>query len=118
MTSLADVIEICEGLAGSEIDHLAEQFSVGVPVKGKVKGYAWTWLERFHPKKARIPNREVLAIRVANLEVKAAILAEAQPYWVDDDHYNSYPAVIVRLPLIKRSALAELLQAGYNCWVK
>lgn len=33
------------------------------------------WLERVAPKKARVPNRGVIAVRVANLGQKDALLS-------------------------------------------
>ena len=43
----------------------ADHFGFGVLNKDKVKGFAWTWNERIEPKKPRVPNPEVLAVRVA-----------------------------------------------------
>ncbi len=30
------------------------------------KGFAWPWMERINPKKARVPNPDVMGVRVAN----------------------------------------------------
>ena len=34
-----------------------ERFAFSVQHKGKPKGFVWVWLERIHPKKARVPQR-------------------------------------------------------------
>src|SRR5690348_9595451 len=39
-------------------------FSVGS--KGKQKGLVWVWRERVDPKKPRVPNPDVLVVRVAD----------------------------------------------------
>src|SRR3954470_15326853 len=79
------------------VDH----FAFSVPVKGKEKGYAWVWMERVQPKKARFPNPDVLAIRVANLEEKDALLATGEEHFFTEAHYNGFRAILVRLPLIE-----------------
>ncbi|RPI11047.1 MAG: hypothetical protein EHM63_02240, partial [Actinobacteria bacterium] len=40
------------------------RFAFSVTNKGKEKGIVWVWLERVHPKKARVPNPAVVAIHV------------------------------------------------------
>ncbi len=52
----------------------AERFAFAVRNGAKEKGYAWVWLERVDPKKARVPRPEVLAIRVGNAGEKQALL--------------------------------------------
>jgi hypothetical protein len=93
----------------------ADHFAFSIPVKGKDKGYAWVWMERVQPKKARVPNPEVLAIRVANLEEKDALLATGEAHFFTEPHYNGFPAILVRLPLIEVDELRELLIDGWRC---
>lgn len=90
-------------------------FAFSAPVKGKEKGYAWVWMERIQPKKARVPNPEVLAIRVANLDEKEALLATGEEHFFTEPHYNGFPAILVRLPLIEVDELRELLIDGWRC---
>jgi DNA-binding PadR family transcriptional regulator len=45
-----------------------------VPSKGKLKGFVRVWLERIAPKKARVPQPKVIAVRVANLVEKDFLL--------------------------------------------
>jgi hypothetical protein len=91
-------------------------FSVQWP-NGKAKGFAWSWKERVDPKKPRVPNPDVLAVRVADLEEKELVLAsdpEAERYFTEP-HYNGFPAVLVRLPAIEPAELGELLVEAWYC---
>ena len=65
MATQADVRRIALALPGTVQE--PGRFAFALPVKDKLRGYAWVWLERLAPKKARVPNPKVLAIRVANL---------------------------------------------------
>ena len=76
MATQADVRRIASKLPG--VSEGTDRFGFSVLVKGKAKGFAWVWLERIEPKKARIPNPRVLAVRVANLAQKETLLA-AEP---------------------------------------
>lgn len=87
----------------------------GVLNKGKHKGFAWTWKERIDPKKARVENRDVLAIRTASLDEKEGILASDPEKFFTEPHYNNYPAVLVRLAKVDVDELRELLTDGWRC---
>lgn len=83
--------------------------------KGKLKGFAWAWNERIEPKKPRVPNPEVLAVRVASLAEKEALLAADPEKFFTEPHYNGFPAVLVRLPSIDAGELAELITDAWRC---
>ena len=91
-------------------------FSVAATGKAKPKSFAWVWLERVDPKKGRVPNPSVLAIRVANLIEKDALLASdpAAEKFFTEAHYNGYPAVMVRLAAVDIDELEELLTEGWR----
>ena len=78
------------------------------------KGYAWPWMERVDPKRARVPRRDVLAIRVANDLEKQSLLAMDPDVFFTEAHYNGYPAVLVRLPAIEVSLLEDLLTDAWR----
>jgi hypothetical protein len=109
VADLEDVARIALSLPGTHPD-----FGFAVPIKGKYKGFAWTWNERIEPKKPKIPNPEVLAIRTANLEEKESLLAADPDKFFTEPHYNNYPAVLVRLPNIDLAELEELLIDGWR----
>lgn len=83
--------------------------------KGKPKGIAWVWLERIDPKKARVPNPEVIAIRVRN-DLEKQMLIEAQPdKFFTEPHYNGFPAILVRLAAVDVNELEMLLFNAWRC---
>ena len=83
--------------------------------RGKLRGFAWAWNERIEPKKPRVPNPEVLAVRVASLAEKEELLAADPDKFFTEPHYNGFPAVLVRLPAIDAGELAELITDAWRC---
>ena len=65
MATQADVRRIALSLPDTE--EAKDRFAFSVLNKGKPKGFAWVWMERVDPKKPRVANPGVLAVRVANL---------------------------------------------------
>lgn len=113
MATRADVRRIALSLPGTEqgIDH----FAFGVRRKGKLKGFAWVWMERVDPKKARVPNPRVLAVRVANLVEKERLLGQFPNTLFTEPHYEGFPAVLVRLDAVRVPQLRALLTEGWRC---
>jgi hypothetical protein len=79
----------------------------------KYKGFAWVWMERIDPRKPRVPNPGVLAIRLENLDAKEILLMADQEKFFNEPHYEGFPAVLVRLKKIGRAELRELLTQGW-----
>ena len=75
----------------------------------KRKGFAWVWMERLEPKKPRVPNPDVLAVRVANEQEKQSLIAAQPATYFTEPHYNGFPAVLVRLAAIEPDELEELV---------
>jgi len=92
-----------------------DRFAFSVLNKGKAKGFAWVWMERVDPKKARIPNPEVIAIRVADDAEKQALLAEDGDKFFTEPHYNGYPAILVRVAAIEPDEIEELVIDAWRC---
>jgi hypothetical protein len=113
MADQEDVRRIARSLPGAKegLDH----FGFSVENKGKAKGFAWVWAERIHPKKPRVPNPEVLAVRVANESEKQLLLESDQDKFFTEPHYNGFPAVLVRLPAVAGDELAELITDAWRC---
>ena len=107
MATLEDARMICSRLPGAVEGE--GRFGFSVLVKGKHKGFCWTWMERVDPKKARVENPSVLAISTPGLAAKETLLASHPAWAVDDPHYNGFPAVIVRLSAIDAEELEDLL---------
>jgi hypothetical protein len=87
-----------------------ERFAFSVTNKGKQKRFAWVWMERVEPKKARRPQPAVLALQVASLTDKEILLASDDGTKLfTEPHYNGFPAVLVRLAAIEPDELEELI---------
>ena len=82
--------------------------------KGKQKGFAWVWQERVEPKKPRVPNPKVLAVRVADEGEKQMLIASDGEKFFTEPHYNGFPAVLVRLPAVRAAELRELLTDAWR----
>ena len=81
---------------------------------GKLRGYAWSWKERVHPKKPRVPNLGVLAVRVASLADKEVLLSLDQEKFFTEPHYEGFPAVLVRLAAVSAAELRPLLKDAWT----
>ena len=68
-----------------------------------------------HPKKARVPNRSVLAVRVADLQDKESLLRSDPRAFFTEPHYDGFPAVLVRLDSVDTDELRELLTDAWMC---
>lgn len=109
MTTLDQLRQICISLPSSVEGENKGQIGFSVPCKGKHKGYAWNWMERSHPKHARVPNQRVLAVRVTSLSAKELLLSSDEGKFFTEPHYNGYPAILVRLDEISPEELKGLL---------
>jgi len=77
------------------------------------KAFAWSWKERVDPKKTRVPRYDILAVRVADEWEKQGLIDSNPDTFFTEPHYDGYPAVLVRLPVVESDQLAELLT---NAW--
>lgn len=111
MATQAQVRKIAMALP--EVHEGGERFGFSVTSKGKEKGFAWVWNERAEPKKPKVPNAKVLAIRVANVAQRDLMIATEPEKYFTEPHYNGFPAVLVRLPAVRAGELRPLL---YEAW--
>ena len=112
MASQADVRRIALSLPDAEEGD--GRFAFSVLNKGKSKGFAWVWMERVQPKKPRVANPAVLAVRVANLGQKEALIAAEPKKFFTEPHYNGFPAVLVRLAEVNVRELRVLLEDAWR----
>ena len=113
MATQADVRRIALSLPAAE--QLPDRFAFSVRSKGKLKGFAWVWMERVVPKKPRVPNRGVLAVRVANLAEKDRLVTAEPAKFFTEPHYEGFPAVLVRLEAVTVAELKRLLADAWRC---
>jgi hypothetical protein len=84
----------------------------------KVQDKAFAW-ERPLRKKDRAdlgesaPEGPILAVRVADVGVKDALIADSPHVYFTTPHFNGYPAVLVRLDEIDAAELAEILEDAW-----
>jgi hypothetical protein len=90
------------------------RFAFSVLNRGKLKGFVWGWMERVEPKKPRVPNPSVVAIRVPNLNDKDLLIANEPAKYFTEPHYNGVPAVLVRLDAASVSDLRPLLEDAWR----
>jgi hypothetical protein len=113
MATQADVRRIALSLPGAE--EAPDHFAFSVRNKGKPKGFVWVWMERVDPKKPRVPEPRVIAVRVASLDDKEFLLALNPSKFFTEPHYNGYPAVLVRLPAVTARELRPLITEAWRC---
>jgi hypothetical protein len=101
-------------LALPETVEAEDRFAFSVLNKGKPKGFVWVWMERLEPKKARVPQPQVLAVRVGSLDEKELLLAMDPQKFFTEPHYNGYPAILVRLAEIEVPELEELIARAWR----
>lgn len=113
MATQSDVRRIALSLPGGE--PVPNRFAFGVRNKGKLKEFVWVWMERIDPKKPRVPNHGVIAVRVAGMAERERLLAENPKSLFTEPHYNGFPAVLVRLDAVRVPQLRALLTEGWRC---
>jgi hypothetical protein len=113
MATQADVRRIALSLP--EVEEAPNRFAFSVCNKGKPKGFVWVWMERVAPKKPRVPQPSVIAVRVASLDDKDVLLAMDPAKFFTEPHYNGFPAVLVRLPAMTARELKPLITEAWRC---
>ena len=113
MATQVDVRRIALSLP--ETEEAPNHFAFSVRNKGKLKGFAWVWMERVTPKKARVPQPKVVALRVANLDDKDFLLALSPEKFFTEPHHNGFSAVLVRLPAVTARELRPLIAEAWRC---
>jgi len=113
MATQEDVRRIALSLP--EAEEASERFAFSVRNKGKPRGFVWVWMERIHPKKARVPQPAVVAVRVANLDEKQLLLSMDERKFFTEPHYNGFPAVLVRLAEVDADELELLIIEAWRC---
>jgi hypothetical protein len=78
------------------------------------KAFVWLWRERIDPKRARVPNPDVLAVRIAHESEKETLIEMDPAVFFTEPHYDGYAAILVRLPAIDPDLLEVVLTDGWR----
>ena len=113
MATQADVRRIALSLPA--VEEARDRFAFSVLNKGKLKGFVWAWMERVTPKKPRVANPGVIAVRVANQGQKDALLSADPKKFFTEPHYEGFPAVLVRLDAVTVADLEVLIAEAWRC---
>src|SRR3977135_40772 len=113
MATQADVRRIALSFPAAE--EASDRFAFSIPNKGKLKGFVWGCMDRVVPKKPRVPNPEVIAVRVANEGQKSALLSADGKKFFTEPHYDGFPAVLVRLDAVSVADLKGLIAEAWRC---
>src|SRR5258706_4653934 len=113
MARQADVRRLALSLP--ETVEAPNHFAFSVRNRGKLKGFVWVWMERVTPKKPRVPQPDVTAVRVASLADKDVVLALDPAKFFTEPHYNGFPAVLVRLPAVTARELRPIITEAWRC---
>ncbi len=108
MPSQDDARRICLALADTSEDPNGFRFFVAG------KQFVWSWMERLDPKRPRVANSEVIAVRAADEIAKQDLLALDPDVFFTEPHYDGYPAVLVRLPRIDPELLTAVLTDAWR----
>jgi hypothetical protein len=103
-----DVRRIALGLPGVQEEPGGSRFLVGG------KGFCWVWLERVHPRRARVPRPDVLGVWVGDEWEKQALLEAEPDRCFTEPHYDGYPAVLLRLGHFEGDELRPLLERAWR----
>jgi hypothetical protein len=108
MATQADVRRIALALPRTTEDEDYFRFLV------EGKAIAWVWLERLDPKKARVPNPDVVAIRISHDSEKESLIEMDRAAFFTEPHYNGFPAILVRLAAVDPAMLEKLLTDAWR----
>ena len=92
----------------------AEPDDTGTAFRVDGKLFAWPWLERVDPSKARVPNLGVLVVRIASEADKEPLIEMDPAVFFTEPHYDGYAAIQVRLDAVEDALLSKLLTDSWR----
>ncbi len=113
MATVDDVAAVASGLAGvTEGERYRQRtWSVGGKAFAWVRPFSKADLKRFGDRPP--PDGPILAVRVEDLGEKEAVLAANPRGFFTIPHFDGYPAVLIQLPKVSRTALREAVLDGW-----
>ena len=80
--------------------------------------FAWAWLQRVDPKKARVASTEVITLRTRGEVEKQDLLSLDPDVFFTEPHFDGYPAVQVRLEAIDDALLEAVIRQAWKSRAK
>src|SRR3954454_13680729 len=108
MPSQDDVTRIALALPG------AVQSETEFEFRANGRLFVWAWRERVDPKKAKVPSREVVVVRVRDEMDKQTLLALGDPSIFTEPHFDGYANVLIRLADVDPAFLEKLITDSYE----
>jgi hypothetical protein len=103
-----DVRRIAYALPEVTVNDAGTEFRVD----GKL--FAHPWLERVHPRKARVPNLGVVVVRIADESDKDVLISMDPEVFFTEPHFDGYASIHVRLAAVSDSMLERLLADAWR----
>jgi hypothetical protein len=108
MASQEDAVRIASSLPAATFDETDSSFRVN----GRL--FVWPWRERIDPKKAKVPNSDVVVVAVRDEMDKRTLLGSGNPAIFTEPHYDGWPDVLVRLSEVDYELLEKLITDSYE----
>jgi hypothetical protein len=111
--TIEDVARLALALAEVDEDERGEQrvWRVAGKVFAWERAYSKADLKRFGDEEP--PSGPIVAVRVADLHEKEAVLAAGTPGVFTIPHFNGYAAVLIQLKRVPKRALRELIEDAW-----
>lgn len=113
MVSLERVAEICLELPGvEEVERRGSRtWRLGEKTFAWERPFSKADVKRFGDEP--VPDGPIVAVRVADLAEKEAVLAEGRPGFFTIPHFDGFSAVLIELKLAKLKDVREALTDGW-----
>jgi hypothetical protein len=108
VATLDDVRRIALALPEVTVDDSGTEFRVG----GKL--IAHPWLERLDPKKARVPNLDVLVVQIESEADKEVLIQMDPRAFFTEPHFDGYASIHVRFAEVDLPLLEKLLADAWR----
>lgn len=108
MATFEDVQEIASRLPEAVADDAGTAFRVAGTL------FAWPWLERVHPRKARVPSLAVLNVRIASVMDKDVLIGMDPKVFFTEPHFDGYAMIQVRLEAVDHAMLRKLIEDSWR----
>ena len=110
MASTSDLQRLAAALPNVEAS--ADGLAFALRRGATTRGFAWVWRERLAPKRPRVPNPGVFAMRVATVAQRDLMITAEPAKFFTEPHYNGFPAVLVRLDAVSVADLDPIPVGG------